>query len=201
MAEPEHLRALAQGVGSWNAARDSLPLTDLSTASICAAFMDADTLDDDRRIPSLAGADLTYTNLNGTVFYNIPEPRGVDLARADFGHSNLRNAVLKEAILDDAVFTPERCPTPECRPSGRGPPQRRPCRGGSRQRDTRRGEPVGHRTLARKTVRYFPRRVRPTRRTLPGTDRVRSRKHDQTLFRPRYRRSRRHQSRVLPRRV
>lgn len=91
MANDEHIKWLLEGVEAWNERRRKVPgqgyrfAPDFEDAPLYRIFVDADKLDDRRRIP-LAGADLAHANL----------------AKANLIDANLSGANLTLANLTDA---------------------------------------------------------------------------------------------------
>jgi uncharacterized protein YjbI with pentapeptide repeats len=99
MANPEHLEILNQGVDVWNEWTKSqiVDEPDLSNADLVGF--------------DLRGADLSYTFLDGTVFWNAELSKanfnnayliGADLRGADLSNADLRGATLYSANLSGA---------------------------------------------------------------------------------------------------
>ena len=119
MANPEHLRALAQGVQAWNAWRKQQPgvLVDLTEADLSGAELPG--VDFSRA--NLLSVNLSNANLSGAKFgnaflllANLAEARlhdaelyrtvleGVDLSKADLSYAKLMKAYLLGANLSEA---------------------------------------------------------------------------------------------------
>jgi len=106
MANPEHLKALKEGVEAWNAWREVNPETkpNLSGADLSGAHL---------RKARLSGADLSGASLDGADLHDADlrsadlqgaDLRGADLVYAKLRHTNLSGADLREADLRGAVF-------------------------------------------------------------------------------------------------
>ena len=89
MANPEHLRTLGQGVGTWNAWRQEHPEAHINLCG--ASFAQADLIGANFKNADLRGSDLSGTNLGGAL-----------LSGAFLGNANLSGANLHGAKLDGA---------------------------------------------------------------------------------------------------
>jgi uncharacterized protein YjbI with pentapeptide repeats len=92
MANPDHLKALKQGVDAWNAWRHQHPAVapDLSGA--------------DLRKANFYGANLTESNVSGADLSGA-DFREANLFKADLHEANLRTANLTGALLVDVDFS------------------------------------------------------------------------------------------------
>jgi uncharacterized protein YjbI with pentapeptide repeats len=100
MANPEHVKILAQGVAAWNHWRAEKPAVfpDLGGADLRGAYLSRV----DFRIADLAGANLTGANLMGA---NLT---AADLEWVNLSGTDLQGANLKEANLEKSDFTDAR---------------------------------------------------------------------------------------------
>ena len=108
MANPQHIQWLLEGVGGWNARRDSnefspdLSDADLSDADLSNANLtNANLSDANLSDADLSNADLTNANLSDANLSDA-DLSNANLANANFSDANLSDASLFQAKLLDA---------------------------------------------------------------------------------------------------